>query len=144
MWEGQNPQRTGHWNADFLPLLTMKEWVNGATFFSIDRQLARYTHPGFRPPPVFSRACGFSRGCYPEQHYVQTMLDLLNRGDKIINRYCLCHSTIHRRSQYCSRVTVLFICHSIVNVSQYWSCATVLFSASEYFHMFSTERHITH
>jgi len=62
------------WSTKYLPLVPREHWRKGSKWVVLTRRAASLVVRDTEYYPLFRKLCTYTAHCYPEEHYLQTML----------------------------------------------------------------------
>lgn len=73
------------WTSKYLPLVPRERWRKGSKWVALTRRAAAVVVKDKEYYPLFRKLCTYTAYCYPEEHYLQTLLHA-RLGDEMENR----------------------------------------------------------
>ncbi|GAA0144615.1 transferase [Lithospermum erythrorhizon] len=85
LYDQPGPVGRGRYNENMYPTIKLEQWRKGSQWFAINRYLALEVVSDKTYFPVFQEHCLGRRGCYADEHYLPTLVNI-KFGEKNSNR----------------------------------------------------------
>ncbi|KAG9136379.1 hypothetical protein Leryth_020175 [Lithospermum erythrorhizon] len=85
LYDRPGPVGRGRYNRNMHPTIKLEQWRKGSQWFAINRELALEVVSDKTYFPVFQKHCLGGHGCYADEHYLPTLVNI-KFGGKNSNR----------------------------------------------------------